>query len=252
MKTQLFKIMAQKDERRQLILFPFAGGNANSYRGLAKRIPAGWQVMAVDPPGHGANELPLIEDFDALIDLYLDEMLPLLAHEFVLFGHSMGGMTAFRLAQRLEELGRRPSAIIISGVNPPHLMRNKVAHLDDPEFLGHFQQLGGIPTELLQYKELLSLLLPILRADCRALESFRSTDGRLLTSPMTVFAGDGDRFCSIDQVKQWDLYATIPIVSYQFHGGHMFILEETEPVAECLSRILRTTVANESVIPVRK
>ena len=97
----------------------------------------------------------------------------------------MGGMVAFRLAQKLEREGIYPQAVIISAIQPPHVERKKVSHLDDEKFLAHIIELGGMPQELVENKEVMSFFLPSFRSDYRALESFmppilwpNSTNGR--------------------------------------------------------------------------
>ncbi len=82
-------------------------------------------MLAAEPPGHGTNQMSAVEDFEQLVSLYKQELNLHPDRPFVLFGHSMGGMVAFRLAQKLEREGIYPQAVIISAIQPPHVERKK-------------------------------------------------------------------------------------------------------------------------------
>lgn len=134
------------------------------------------EMLAAEPPGHGTNQTSAIEDLEELTDLYKQELNLRPDRPFVLFGHSMGGMITFRLAQKLEREGVFPQAVIISAIQPPHIQRKKVSHLPDDQFLDHIIQLGGMPAELVENKEVMSFFLPSFRSDYRALEQFELFD----------------------------------------------------------------------------
>jgi surfactin synthase thioesterase subunit len=151
------------------------------------------EMLAAEPPGHGTNQTSAIEDLEELTDLYKQELNLRPDRPFVLFGHSMGGMITFRLAQKLEREGIFPQAVIISAIQPPHIQRKKVSHLPDDQFLDHIIQLGGMPAELVENKEVMSFFLPSFRSDYRALEQFELYDLAQIQSPVHVFNGLDDK-----------------------------------------------------------
>lgn len=99
-------------------------------------------MLAIEPPGHGTNQMDLVDDFETLVGMYQTALEPKLTRPFVLFGYSMGGMVAYRMAQKLEKAGIYPKAVIISAIQPPDIKRKKVSHYDDDAFLDHIIQLG--------------------------------------------------------------------------------------------------------------
>lgn len=122
--VQLFKSF-DTTEKTQLICFPFAGGYSASFRPLHTYLQGECEMLAAEPPGHGTNQMSPVEDFEQLVSLYKQELNLHPDRPFVLFGHSMGGMVAFRLAQKLEREGIYPQAVIISAIQPPHVERKK-------------------------------------------------------------------------------------------------------------------------------
>ncbi|MED2949242.1 surfactin biosynthesis thioesterase SrfAD [Bacillus subtilis] len=233
--SQLFKSF-DASEKTQLICFPFAGGYSASFRPLHAFLQGECEMLPAEPPGHGTNQTSAIEDLEELTDLYKQELNLRPDRPFVLFGHSMGGMITFRLAQKLEREGVFPQAVIISAIQPPHIQRKKVSHLPDDQFLDHIIQLGGMPAELVENKEVMSFFLPSFRSDYRALEQFELHDLAQIQSPVHVFNGLGDKKC-IRDAEGWKKWAK-DITFHQFDGGHMFLLSQTEEVAERIFAIL--------------
>ncbi|HEU4962684.1 MAG TPA: alpha/beta fold hydrolase [Bacilli bacterium] len=239
MVNQLLKLLKRTTTKRYLILVPFAGGYSASFRPLSQLIQSDWNILAIEPPGHGANREPLIESIEELVDLYLEQLLPVLsnADSFVLFGHSMGGLVVHNLTQRLEAAGLFPEQVIISGITPPDAKREPVVERNDEDFLEYVVSLGGIPDELLKYKELIELFLPVLRNDFRAVESYDTYKRTTLQTPVHVFSGEEDPRAYPEAVRGWSEWAE-QATFYEFQGGHMFVLSEAQAVAEQLDQLL--------------
>jgi len=234
--NSLIQQFASSPDKISLICFPFAGGYSASFRPFQPYLQDDCNLLVVDPPGHGTNRMPLVENVEKLVDIYLQQLVPDLGKPFVLFGHSMGGMVVYRLAQKLEQQGIFPNATIISAVQPPHISRTAVTHLDDDAFLDYIIGLGGVPSELVKVREALEFFLPAFRADFKALETFEHTDYTLLQSPVHIFNGEQDKKCMQDALG-WNKWVD-QIRFHAFRGGHMFLLSETEKVAKTIQFVL--------------
>ncbi|TDF92727.1 thioesterase II family protein [Paenibacillus piri] len=231
----------------KLVCFPFAGGYSAAFRPLKPLLQNDCDIFAAEPPGHGSNRMPLVESLETLADIYLEDLIPQLDKPLVLFGHSMGGLVAYRLAQKLEQRGISPEAVIISAVQPPHTRRKPLTHLDDGAFLDYVIGIGGIPAELVQAREVLEFFLPAMRADFKALETFEHTDHSLLQAPVHILNGEKDGPCMQD-AEGWRRW-TQRIRFHTFQGGHMFLLSEMERVAKTIQSILALETARKELIP---
>jgi external thioesterase TEII len=205
-------------------------------------------LLVAEPPGHGSNRMPLVESLETLVEIYLEALIPLLGKPFVLFGHSMGGLVVYRLAQKLEQRGIYPEALIISGVQPPHTKRKTLSHLDDGAFLDYVIDIGGVPAELVEAREVLEYFLPAIRADFKALETFEHTDYSLLQAPVHILNGVKDTPCMQAAAgwRQW----TQRIRFHTFQGGHMFLLSEMERVAKTIQSILALETKRKELMQV--
>lgn len=225
-----------------LVCFPFAGGYSASFKPLCRYLAnSQWGVLAIDPPGHGTNSSPLLENLEDMLSLYEEALAAQVSKPFVLFGHSLGGLIVYLLTQRLEKKGIPPQAVILSAVNPPDCPEENVSCLPDQEFLQYFIDLGGIPKELAEIPELLEFFLPILRADLKALEGFVHSDRTLINTPVHIFSGKSDPICPPQIVKGWNRWITSG-EHHMFEGGHMFLLDHAEEVANQILSILNRKV----------
>jgi external thioesterase TEII len=234
--SRLIQQLSTSSTNVQLICFPFAGGYSATFRPLQPLLQDHCDLLVAEPPGHGSNRMPLVESLETLVDIYLEDLIPQLGKPFVLFGHSMGGLVVYRIAQKLEQRGIFPEAVIISAVQPPHTKRKQLTHLDDGAFLNYVIDIGGVPAELVKAREVLEYFLPSIRADFKALETFEHTDHSLLRAPVHILNGEKDEPCMQDASgwRQW----TKRIRYYTFEGGHMFLLTETERVSKTIQSIL--------------
>ncbi|MCE7986001.1 MAG: thioesterase [Caldilinea sp. CFX5] len=126
MSTQLWlrRLKPNPQARLRLFCFPFAGGSASVYRTwptlLAERQPD-VEVGAVQLPGreNRLNEKPFTH-IAPLVDALITALHAELDRPFALFGHSMGAIVAYELAQALTRLGNPPAHLLVhDGVNKP-------------------------------------------------------------------------------------------------------------------------------------
>ncbi|WP_047151740.1 thioesterase II family protein [Aneurinibacillus tyrosinisolvens] len=244
--SQLIQTLGLSSNDIQLICFPFAGGYSASFRPLHSYLQDYCDLLVVEPPGHGTNRMPLVESLESLVEIYLQALIPKLGKPFVLFGHSMGGLVVYRLAQKLEQQGVFPEALIISAIQPPDIRRKAVTHLDDGAFLDYVIRIGGVPSELVKAREVLEYFLPAFKADFKALETFEHTDYTQLQSPVHIFNGEKDGAC-MKEAYGWKKWVN-QVRFHTFQGGHMFLLSEIEKVAETIQLILTMETAEKELI----
>jgi medium-chain acyl-[acyl-carrier-protein] hydrolase len=237
----------------RLFCFPHAGGVATFFRLWRERIPAQVELIAIQLPGRGGRlREPPIASVPALTECLLSELLPYLDRPYAFFGHSMGAVLAQELARAVAQAGRKePAHLFLSARRPPHLPRPE-AHLHplpDDAFLKEIGiRYGGIPPEVLQERELLALLLPALRADITALETFNPLESEPLTCAITAFGGDEDHLVTLEQLRAWRRYTSGPFRVRQFRGGH-FYLDRTRAellvdVVQALTPLIATNCAS--------
>ncbi len=225
--------------RLRLFCLPHAGGGASSFRGWADVLPADVEVCPVQLPGR-ENRIaekafdrvePLTEALADALDGYLDR-------PFALFGHSNGALMAFELSRLLRARGRPgPAHLFASGRRAPDLPAESapIHQLPQAEFLGELQRLGGLPQQLLEHRELLELLVPLLRADVAIHETYQFAEQAPLDCPITAYGGLADPKVSREQLQGWGRHGAPPFTMRLFPGGHFYLHDDRAAVLRTLS-----------------
>ncbi|MFI8952675.1 thioesterase II family protein [Streptomyces sp. NPDC053750] len=232
----------------RLVCFPHAGGSASFFFPLAGALAPDAEVLAVQYPGRqNRRHEPCVDDVHALADAVAQALGARSdGRPFALFGHSMGSLVAFETARRLQTRGAAPSVLFASGRPAPSCLRADTVHLrDDQGILDEIRAVGGTDARILDDPELLSFALPALRADYRAVETYRAVEGAAVACPVTVLTGDHDPRVSVAEAEGWAVHTTGGFSMRVFPGGHFYLAELAREVAEAIRTTLRGTPGAE-------
>lgn len=214
----------------RLFCFPHAGVGASAYRAWPDLLPkAEIGVCPVQLPGR-ENRLgePAARDVGQLVDALFSEVADRLDRPFALFGHSLGALVAFEFARLLRDRGAPlPVHLFVSGRIAPQLAdpREKLNDLPDAGLRARLAELGGIPSAVLDDPDLLTLLLPLLRADLAVNENYRYRPGPPLPVPITAFGGARDPKVSAVELRAWAEQTSGQFTDRMLPGGHFFVQE---------------------------
>jgi len=226
----------------RLVCAPYAGGGAAVYRGWADKLPPAIEVCALQLPGREQRYRdPLLTDMPAIVAEASRAVAPLFSDcPVVFFGHSMGAIIVYEIARILQaRSGVRPLALVVSGRIAPHLRphRPPAYDLPEPAFVDHLRKLNGTPSAILADQELLQIVLPIVRADFKAIETYRSLPGPLLDCPVLALGGDADPEVGEQALMEWRTVTSGLFESRIFDGDHFFLATQEAAV---LGQILRS------------
>lgn len=215
---------------RRLFCFPFAGGGASGFRGLAPHLPPGTEVCAVQLPGREDRYgEPGFVRIDAAVTALARELAPWFDRPFAFFGHSMGALLSYELTRRLAG-GPLPTHLVVSGRRAPHLAgRRRPLHaLPLDQMKADLRDLQGTPSEVLDDPELMELVEPILRADFEACETYVHTDGQPIDVPLSAFGGSDDPEATREELEGWRAH-TRHFAGVRIFPGHHFYLQQQWP-----------------------
>ncbi len=238
------------DARLRLFCFPYAGGSATAYWEWPERILKEVEVTLVELPGRGRKiREALHTHMDSLIETLSDVIQPYLDKPFAFFGHSMGALLAFELSHKLREVNKEPRKLFLSGREAPHVPdpRERFHLLPDAELMEKLKKLNGTPKEVLENKELMELMLPIIRADFAMCENYQYKPRPPFSFPITVFGGERDENVPVSGLQEWKKHT---MGAFQLHilpGDHFFIHQARETLFYLLNEDLSALIMQERV-----
>jgi pyochelin biosynthetic protein PchC len=213
------------DAPTRLVCLPHAGGSASYYLNIAKALAPEVDVIAVQYPGRQdrRNER-FAETVQEMADKLMIALRPWTDRPVTLFGHSMGASIGYELALRLEKAGTAPTALFASARRAPGISADDGIHrLDDRGLIAEVKRLGGVGTALLDDPDILDMVMPAIRNDYRAAETYRCTPGETLTCPIFALTGDHDPKVTIDQARSWSDHTSGRFELRVFPGAHFYI-----------------------------
>lgn len=210
----------------QLVCLPHAGGSASFYFPVSQAMSPDVDVLAIQYPGRQDRRAePCVQDLHVLARQIFTVLRPRTDRPLALFGHSMGASLAFEVARLLEtEAGVVPERLFASGRRAPSRHRHETVHLrDDRGVLDELRKLNGTGGGMLSDEEMVRLILPAIRADYTAAETYRASEGAPLACPITVFTGGEDPKVDLDEARAWQAHTEADFDFRVYPGGHFFL-----------------------------
>ncbi|MEU5664496.1 thioesterase II family protein [Streptomyces longwoodensis] len=229
-------------EAPRLVCFPHAGGSASFYFPVANALSPDVDVLAVQYPGRQdrMGEQP-VTDLRLLADQVTEALAPWRDRPLHLFGHSMGAVVAYEVALRLEQLpGTGPASLYVSGRRAPAGRGTGTVHLgDDAGLVRELRALAGTDAALLADDDLLSLILPALRADYQAIETYEHRPAPRLSCPVIALLGNADPKVTRDEAEGWRQHTEHDFDLHVFEGGHFYLTHHLPTVLTLLRERLK-------------
>lgn len=228
-----------------LVCFPHAGGSATAFRPLSADLSAHAEVWSVQYPGRQdrRNEVPATR-LGALADALTAVLAGDTGRPLVLYGHSMGALVAYEIALRLQERrpGAGPAGLVVSGALAPALPRTDGVHRrDDDGVIDEIRKLNGTAPELLDDPDVRSMILPAVRGDYEALETYRfRPEAPRLDCPVSVLIGAEDAQTTEDGALRWQEVTAAGFGLRSFPGGHFFTESHRPQVAAAIADDIRS------------
>jgi surfactin synthase thioesterase subunit len=226
----------------RLYCFPYAGGSAAAFAGWPDALGPNIDVCMVQMPGRGTRicEAPLtnLPEVVAAIAQVISSQGTM---PFAFFGHSLGALLAFEVSRfMMLHYLQLPVHLFVSGCDAPqHRSEPKGLHrLPDGELIEAIKLYNGTPPEVLDNRELMELLLPLLRADFSLVDNYRYRHGLRLPMALTVLAGNQDDHIDPLQVDGWAKETNSTCDVHWIEGDHFFINTQRQAVHEVVRNAL--------------
>jgi len=234
-----------KQERNssvRLFCFHYGGGSASAFREWPKDIPDFTELIAIQMPGRESrfNE-PLLNNVSEVIDQLYMNFDRYLDKPFIFFGHSIGALIAFEFVRTLRRrINLQPKHLIVSGTKAPQapLRRKPIHALPDLQFIEELKKYNGIPSAIIEDKELISLFVPTIRSDFSISETYEYYNELPLDCPITALGGLNDHTFNHEDLLKWQEQTTSSFKHHLLPGDHFFIKTSYQEVMKIVNQVL--------------
>jgi medium-chain acyl-[acyl-carrier-protein] hydrolase len=221
----------RRGDLADLVCFAPGGCGAGFFQSWRELVPNGVALHALQLPGRETRFGEAARtDCNALFDELATLVARLQSARLILFGHSLGALLAYGVANRL---ANSPAALVVSARSAP----DSPAHLSD--VASRFEAVDFDSTMLDILNELeddsRDLLLQPLRDDIVLFRTFVD-EGRTVSSPLYVIGGTADATVQRADLAAWSSRTRSTFDLRFFAGDHTFV-RDNALVAQFLAEI---------------
>lgn len=227
----------------KLFCLPYAGGASTIYAKWKQHISKEIELCPIELRGRGRRfGEPLYNNVEEIVDdVYNLIKRDISTNEYAIFGHSLGSIVAYELAHKIQQNDDKlPKHIFFAGKKAPQFKDEdkEIHHLPDKEFIEEILEMGGTPKEILENKELLELVLPIVRADFKVNELYRYKQKEdKLDSNITIIKGKDEKM-NLEEVTGWREHTDRNCKFFTLDGDHFFINDKYKDIISIISNTL--------------
>lgn len=222
-----------------LVCFPHAGGSASFFQPVSAALRESVPVLAVQYPGRQERwQERLLPSIDELADGAHAALRSVGDQPLAFFGHSMGAVVAYEVALRMRRDGHPgPTVLFASGRPAPSRQRpsERIHQRDDDGLLDEVRSLGGTDARVFEDADLRTMVLPALRSDYQAVDTYRPQPGRKLACDIVVLVGAGDHKVTPDEAAAWREHTTGTTRVLTFPGGHFYLIAQQSEVLRAIT-----------------
>lgn len=221
---------------KNMFLLPFAGGSSLLY---SKWKLDHFRMYALDYSGHGFRyQEPMAQSMDDFVEDVIQQVESARLEEFFLFGHSMGGLLAWLMTQKLE---KKPQVLFISACEPPGCLDvGKYEKYQREDLLMQYiVDYNRVPEKQRNSKVFRKILLPVIQNDFRILSEYVYEPEPVLDVPIVVLYSREDTMMRHEVMEEWRDYGR-KVSFRQIRGDHFYLEEEQnrKQILEIMNRVM--------------
>lgn len=229
-----------------LFCIPCAGSSSAMYNSWDDELLEGVQINKIELAGRGRRfSVPLKHDYVTAIEDVYSQLPAILPARFAIFGHSMGGLLAYGICQKLLADNRTlPEYVFISAcASPTKRNHSRFENLESKQALiNDLKSQGGTPKEVFNHPDLLEIVISIFSADISICRSFKYEQNHKLPIRFEIIAGRDDAITAAEK-SAWADISSYPINETWFEGGHFYLQEHKRALLKHISHTLKKPVA---------
>ncbi len=207
---------------KNVFLLPFAGGTSLLYN---KWKTDNFIFHPIEYSGHGTRfREPLSSNMNDIVEDVIQQIESAETLEYFLFGHSMGALTAWLVAQKMDI---KPKALFVSACEPPDCLEAEVykKYRNDDALMRYMEAYGRASERQRTSKVFRKIFFPAIENDFRILSEYIYEPCTALDIPIIVLYSKEDTRMRYKVMENWNKFST-DVYFEQFRGDHFYLEEE--------------------------
>ncbi|MCM3783800.1 thioesterase domain-containing protein [Neobacillus mesonae] len=206
------------------------------------------EVIPIEYAGHGLRVAEeFYPSFKDMIDDAASQIIERLdGKPYAILGYSMGSLIAYEVYYEICKRASNPPAHLFFAAHlPPDVPRSKgdtsfralAKRLED-----NLSTVRGGSVQVLDYKELLEMIIPRYQTDLHLYNSYRyePKEAAIDANITIIYSGEDNPG---NQIFEWSKHSSKFCLYQHVRGDHFFINSETEEVSNIVNRVLVTELS---------
>jgi len=234
------KTYSQGQNRTEVFCLPHAGGGSAIYHRWEKLLPRHLTVVPIKLPGREGrfNETPY-DNIESLIHSMSSAIADSIQEPFALYGHSMGGLIAYELAQHLRKhYDKSPRVLFVSASrSPDRFKKDRALHrLPDEEMIQSLiRDFGRGGKTTAAELDMMRAMSDTIRADLKLLETYEHKPQEPLPCPIVGIAATEDHRVTASDVNGWRSFTTARFTMRTMAGHHFFLRQQEKAITDLIA-----------------
>ena len=229
-----------------LICFTYPGGSASNFATWKKLIDSKINLVPILYPERELRKKDTMqENIDIFVQELVEENKEIFSGKYAFFGYCGGAILAYEACLKAKELyNSEPVYGLIASSEEPKFLGDSLVVF--PEELGdakedivaHLSSLGIFDESVLRNDTFLSYYLPMLKADCRLLDTYKPKEYVKLNCDLDVLYGTQDTTVKKEKVVGWSDTTNGATRVEGVDAGHFFVDPMKEYVCDIINNNL--------------
>jgi len=201
------------------------------------------EVAVVCLPGRAKRMSdPPLKEIVPLVNEIVNNIFNLTQEKtFAFYGHSLGSLLAFEsIHEILRRGGKGPVVFMAGAISAVHLRTGPksgeplIRDFNVDQMIELLRKYGGTAPEVLESRELMSFILPTLKADFGMAQEYIYVKKEQLDIPIVSFVGTKDAV-PMQGAKEWSQHTTKIFTIHTIEGSHFFHQENPTQLTSLIS-----------------
>lgn len=256
----------RKNPKVRIFCIPYGAAGASIYRDWNDLFSDDIEICPVQFPGkEGRIAEKLIYNIDEAVSVLKEVISPKLDVPFVIYGHSVGALIAYRLSYELEKTGHKPLALMVGAYSSPTISPNpayskvrEVFKLLGFEDMPKLEDLYKLPEDkrnvfddffahelerVNMNNEIRRAVEPVAFSEFEIVASYKYAEAESkINIPIVAFHGNEDPVVTEQEMADWRVLTNSDFELIIMEGDHFFIhrdQKQKEFIAKVNDRVIK-------------